>query len=432
MSKQKIKGLNIKINSQSLVTDEYRKLTQSIITLKHMKTIKGTPEHEFRKKQLETLKTKAKSTLPSGYEIIITTKAQDKLNKRKKLSKDFTFGNYYFLDTYPSKNAETGEHDLKEMLNDFIVDIKDSRLNRKNISEENKNYLGIKYKTVAGVFTKPNSIKDIMSTIDNNARINETKKPNEKIKRNYIGVEYEFISNCTSDLVKKELIKAGLAGYVNVKSDGSIQTEKEGQHPIEITALIPQEYYREIIAKVCKVLRDKPINGYVNNSCGLHVHLDMRNRNPHESYSRLVKSLNFLYKLVPETRTTSSQGLRYCKKNQHENLSRWYNENHEFVGDSDDRYWAVNPIAFKKFKTLEVRLHGGSLNTKKISNWVEILLSLIDTNFVGTISDLSDYVKKVGCSDDLMSFITERMATFDKHKDGIDVRWDHFSEFHAS
>lgn len=102
----------------------------------------------------------------------------------------------------------------------------------------------------------------------------------------------------------------------------------------------------------------------VNNSCGLHVHLDMRAENS-ETRQNLQDWWHIFEFLI----------LGMVQK------SRWSSDYAKKVTSAspDDRYRALNVTALHKFGTYEVRLHHGTLNNTVIKNWVLFLLSFWDT-----------------------------------------------------
>lgn len=112
------------------------------------------------------------------------------------------------------------------------------------------------------------------------------------------------------------------------------------------------------LEKICKLLFD--VGAEVNSTCGLHVHLDARDMNARQASMascKLVKALPVLTSIVPKSRRTND---RYCQ----------YGRSHRMNGD--DRYRMINTTAYNRHKTVEVRLHSGTINYKKISQWVKI------------------------------------------------------------
>ncbi len=100
----------------------------------------------------------------------------------------------------------------------------------------------------------------------------------------------------------------------------------------------------------------------IDNSCGLHVHVDVRDLDVVEAkrvYRNLLKASNILKALVPPSRLTN----RYC---------RWRSNDR-----SGTRYSALNFQSYYKFKTIEFRMQSGSTERRKIENWAEICYQLV-------------------------------------------------------
>lgn len=105
--------------------------------------------------------------------------------------------------------------------------------------------------------------------------------------------------------------------------------------------------------------------GRVDKTCGLHVHVDVRDLSEEQAmrvYERLVTLSRWFRRLVPLSRLRN----RYC---------RWRANN----TPDTDRYCAFNFHAYRRFKTIEFRMQGnfnpqggrvpGHLNTLAIENW---------------------------------------------------------------
>lgn len=182
----------------------------------------------------------------------------------------------------------------------------------------------------------------------------------------------------------------------NYKSDGSISAES-GCFPFEITVLIPRDNIRDL-EMVCKWLAKKKAR--VNKSCGLHVHLDFRNRdNLQQAANRLANALPFLSKLVPKSRRSNS----YCR------LER------NSLGEGN-RYAAINLQSYHKYKTLEVRLHSGTVSFEKITSWIMILSNIIEnSNFSKAPKNttVDDFIELLDFkSDNLNYYIYNRFKKF--------------------
>lgn len=201
-------------------------------------------------------------------------------------------------------------------------------------------------------------------------KIYKTKIPTS-VHQNYVGVEIELL--CPG-FYKKDLemlfVKAGLASKVQVDFDSSIESYETDPieyvnthaHGFEIRILDTEKNIYATIRKVSKIL--KSIKAFSNKSCGLHVHLDMRNKNKEECFKKLVNSLPRLKYKVASHRLNNE----FCK------LNDLYKRM-----EITERRSAINPQTGNK-QTIEVRLHEGTLNTKKINSWIKELLKIVNAN----------------------------------------------------
>jgi len=175
----------------------------------------------------------------------------------------------------------------------------------------------------------------------------------------YIGIEIECVMPRTADFTAL----APFHKYVAVGTDGSVNYES-GEEGREIRVCLKRSEVRDILPKILDTLRN--LGAYVNTSCGLHVHLDQRNNpRPDIAFNNLVRSLSLLYKVVPASRHKNG----YCHRNR---TANWNDARYQ------ERYKAVNATAYDRYRTLEVRLFGGTLNATKIINWVETLEGIVD------------------------------------------------------
>lgn len=196
---------------------------------------------------------------------------------------------------------------------------------------------------------------------------------------------------------------------VTVKGDGSLNSS-DGVG-IEVTVLYNAKRGHDPLKRVLDVLNE--FSAYVNDTCGLHVHLDMRhvardfsgnqlNREVTKIGERIGACLPVLKHLVPESRRSNT----YCKL-----------DVAKVTGG--DRYYAVNCTAFEKFKTIEVRLHSGTCDFKKISNWIELIrlisrTSALDGRFSNNddIVTFQDLIDVTGMPDRLVEYLEKRIKKF--------------------
>lgn len=165
--------------------------------------------------------------------------------------------------------------------------------------------------------------------------------------------------------------------YTNVKYDGSIEP-KDGFFAAEITVLTKTNDMSNL-KQVCTLLNE--IGAEVNKSCGMHVHLDSRHLDEKEVVKigrKFRKCLPFLLSMVPKSRRSN----HFCKP--------------RVSTLNGSRYTAVNLSAFKKYNTIEIRLHSSTTDFNKIQHWVILLNCIAKSDKlpmkVETLETLTDYV----------------------------------------
>ncbi len=252
-----------------------------------------------------------------------------------------------------------------------------------------------------GVHRQPNSI--VHRALIAQAEQHKEPKTSDKC----VGIELEFNSKASRIQIVQKLHARGLLPYVQVKGDGSVRVSDYGDCSHELALLVPEAGYSGIVSRVCAALKE--CGGYVNKTCGMHVHLDMRTRDTDvkECYRRLVLSLEILVQMTPYERRHN----KYCKRNSpdisYDEVCRMTDRS----GDID-RYWAINPIAFHKHGTLEVRMHSGTLNPIKIDYWVQLLLLLVNTPNEFQHRDPAKFCEVFKLPPALTEYVIERCRKF--------------------
>jgi hypothetical protein len=172
----------------------------------------------------------------------------------------------------------------------------------------------------------------------------------------HIGIEIECYGPASTQQVAATLLALDLEKYVDVDEDGSIEGDGPGDMDYEFQVLVTEANLDEILNKLKTVFKICCLK--VNESCGLHVHLDMRHRNKHRCYERLLKFQDLLFGMVARP--------------------RWYSEYCRFTNriTEGDKYVAINNQT--DYDTIEVRLHQGTLDVNKIKQWVTLLTKIID------------------------------------------------------
>lgn len=211
------------------------------------------------------------------------------------------------------------------------------------------------------VFAKPGQVyeKYILKKVKD---LYTDKRPESQVK--YVGLELEFCAPISETDFALKLYAAGLQKFVQLKHDGSLRPQA-GETGYELAILLREANYRKELKKIFELLGE--VKAVVENRrCGLHVHLDMRKRNKEVVYSNLVSCQDALLKVVDPRRTDNE----FCRTVESRKFPT------KFKGDRQERYRTINAAAYYKYKTLEVRMHQGSLDYSEVINWIGLLLKI--------------------------------------------------------
>lgn len=169
----------------------------------------------------------------------------------------------------------------------------------------------------------------------------------------------------------------------------------------------------------------------VNASCGLHIHVGVRDLTDAQRakvYRNWYQANGIIGTFVAQSRLQN----HYCRQaSRHEvegvarlleagyatraNLNRW-----------TEKYRSLNVLPFPTIGTFEFRLHQGTLNTKKIRNWVTLLLAFV-TGFatddevpVGEVAARTDtfldlLVAKTRAPETLKTYFVRRQTVLTPH-----------------
>lgn len=230
-------------------------------------------------------------------------------------------------------------------------------------------------------------IQDAIENDDDNA-------PTPKVKQNYIGIEIECFSSTEFVDMNILALKNGLGDIVQIGRDGSVEPDHGEDY--ELRFLIKESELSKVLKRVAKFLKEAECD--VNESCGLHIHLDMRQRKMEECYKKLVKFQDLLFAMVDKDRQDNENG--YCA------YVTEYNKTNRMV--------AINRQAYGEHGTLEIRLHQGCVDVKKIENWINLLLKIVNTRAKTKKIELSDkkaVLKWLGNNKKLKTYVNK---TYDK------------------
>ena len=166
----------------------------------------------------------------------------------------------------------------------------------------------------------------------------------------------------------------------NGQSDSSLSHCPDGYRAAEIVSPILSG--EEGLAQVWFTLEAiKELNGVVNNTCGLHVHVDGRtltSRNVKDIKAAFVTYEKAFYGLSG-TEAARRFGSTYCR-----NSSQWGTDE---TNDRADRYRSLNLTNWHNLdrkKTVEVRVWAGTLEAERVVTAVYMAVALVVSVVNGT------------------------------------------------
>ena len=222
-------------------------------------------------------------------------------------------------------------------------------------------------------------------------------------KKNHVGFELEFCAKVNATIIARMFVDNDLHHFCQLKGDGSLKN-KRGDHSMELNILVEQDKSKEIVTAICKILNSETVGAYVNETCGFHLHIDMRNRDVKKAYKNLYGAQKFLREMHPASR----QENRFCKKNSTGDMDQQLRQG--------ERYWVINPQAFAKYQTLEMRVHSGTVNAEKILFWQELCIGIADAPAIERpLNNLSSLAKRINMRRELFEYIKARMEKFKKY-----------------
>lgn len=202
--------------------------------------------------------------------------------------------------------------------------------------------------------------------------------------RNF-GIEIEAY-NCTRERLARELNAAGIrvqvegynhtdhADHWKLVTDSSLS----GNDTFELVSpILHGEQGIEELEKVCWVL--DLCNAKVNDSCGLHVHMDAAEFDL-QTWKNLIITYKRLEKVIDNFMPQSRRDNRYCQALT--TISETTINRASHIGElraafDYDRYHKINLEAYVRHRTVEFRQHGGSTNFTKMSAWIHFLAKMI-------------------------------------------------------
>jgi len=122
------------------------------------------------------------------------------------------------------------------------------------------------------------------------------------------------------------------------------------------------------------------LNFAVDSACGYHVHCDLTNEVSEQLIS-VALGYHYTYPVWCKFVSRSRRSNYYCAEHDYNpsefKQAKSFSEFMDLFVNSD-RYKWINWHAYRQHKTLEIRIHGGTLNEVKIINWIKGHIRFID------------------------------------------------------
>lgn len=182
------------------------------------------------------------------------------------------------------------------------------------------------------------------------------------------GVELE-ISGCRNHSGLRDKTPFG------VKYDGSLSGGKEFVSPV-----LQGDEGLDAIANLCAYAREH--DWTVDSSCGYHLHIDCSDLNDEQKVAVAVgyaATEKLWARFVSKRRATNN----YCGPLPYRAITIKNLSFHGILDMTHTRYLWINWQSYDRHKTLEIRLHSGTVNYDKIANWV-----IIHTRFVDALAKM--------------------------------------------
>ncbi len=301
--------------------------------------------------------------------------------------------------------------------------IQSARSNRKYIKLEIHAIMGQLISKQGGVYLNKG---ELLATYERGlmALIDKDKVPPAGSKDTYVGIEIEFLYRAESyDLMRKLFVKQKLQRNVQLTDDGSVKPchNNRDYAGAELRVLATTDTMEDVLRRIELVLSHPRIDAYVNRSCGLHIHLDQRHRDAAKVFKNFVRIQNILRGSQPYGRINN----RHCFANISDDIhtmthagldpNNALNRRGELV---KTKYAVVNGLpALGDMKTIEIRVHEGTVNCRNIFLWCQFLNAIADykgvidkNNTLTLAADLNKIIKNIPV--DSIGYVDRRINRF--------------------
>jgi len=265
---------------------------------------------------------------------------------------------------------------------------------------------GSRTRLVGLVNTKPNIFLNAANAVKSKA-FRESCSPSNEDTSKYVGVEMEFLSLDSVEELSSEFfaLLPELANKLTIKRDGSIYNNgiSNDYSGVEIAILDTESNIKNTVKQVTDLLTK--LDCKTNRTCGIHVHLDVRNRDHKTVFHNLCTFQKYMYAMNPKSR----------KNGQYSKLTRGKDFDKHIRGNGyNSRYKGVNAQSYRNYKTIEVRMHCATLSDTKINYWVNILTNIanLEDKVMRCPVKIEKFFDIIKLNEDAQVYVKSRIAKF--------------------
>lgn len=220
---------------------------------------------------------------------------------------------------------------------------------------------------IGGVHQESNTILNLYTA--RQGRVWEDAKY-PKTEEFHYGIEIELTTNASKEELMRHASALNLKPYLQIKRDGSIRPTLDSREGFELCLCIPESKLHSVMNDMQKLL--DLIKAKVNNSCGLHIHLDMRHAGDDrskqwEAYLNLKMGQNIIKRSVSKSRHSS----KWCRWTTSTDISS--------ARRASSRYRAINALSLFGKKTIEIRAFQSTTDCADIVTYCLMLRKIMLT-----------------------------------------------------
>lgn len=159
------------------------------------------------------------------------------------------------------------------------------------------------------------------------------------------------------------------------------------------------------------------VGARVNLSCGLHVHIDQAGLNETQRkdyFLAYVVNQRLMDRLVAPSRRAFRN--TYTQAYRDDQIPSYV----QFIEDGNgggSRYHNINVTSYGKYGTFEIRHHQGTLNARKVINWIKLNMALhtwsrtvTEGTTPGAFASVEEMLTTIGVEDDVKTYWLRREA----------------------